>query len=111
MFTRPANSVYFKGLGFKEIALAKPLFCVLEFGFETIANYQSYLNSIIKDTKTENIAAIVVNCNPFTSSHRFLIEKAASENELVYLFVVEEDQSVFPFAIRWELIRGISAFG
>jgi [citrate (pro-3S)-lyase] ligase len=105
VFTRPANSVYFKGLGFKEIASAKPLFCVLEFGFETIANYQDYLSDIKKETITETIASIVVNCNPFTSGHRFLIEKAASENELVYLFVVEEDQSVFPFAIRWELIR------
>lgn len=105
VFTRPANAVYFKGLGFKEIATAKPLFCVLEFGFETIANYQEYLRSIKKETSSDKIAAIVVNCNPFTSGHRFLIEKAASENEWVYLFVVEEDLSVFPFAIRWELIR------
>lgn len=109
VFTRPANAVYFKGLGFKEIATAKPLFCALEFGFETITNYQGYLRSIKKETETDKVAAIVVNCNPFTKGHRFLIEKAASENELVYLFVVEEDQSVFPFVIRWELIRkGIS---
>ena len=105
VFTRPANSVYFKGLGFKEIASAKPLFCVLEFGFETIANYQDYLSSIRRVTETGNIASVVVNCNPFTAGHRYLIEKAAAENEVVYLFVVEENLSVFPFEIRWELIR------
>lgn len=105
VFTRPANAVFFKGLGFNEIASAKPLFCVLEFGFETIANYQNYLQTIKKTTQTDKVAAIVVNCNPFTSGHRFLIEKASAENELVYLFVVEEDQSAFPFLVRWELIR------
>ncbi len=105
VFTRPANAKYFKGIGFKEIASAKPLFTVLEFGFETIVNYQDYLRSIKATTKTEKIASIVVNCNPFTKGHRYLIEKAAMENELVYLFVVEEDLSVFPFAVRWKLIK------
>ena len=40
---------------------------------------------------------------------RAAIEKAAAENELVYLFVVEEDLSAFPFLVRWDLIeKGIS---
>jgi [citrate (pro-3S)-lyase] ligase len=109
VFTRPSNAVYFKGLGFKEIAVAKPLFCALEFGYETIANYQDYLKSVKMSSKNDKVAAIVVNCNPFTMGHRYLIEKAASENELVYLFVVEEDHSVFPFVVRWELIsKGIA---
>jgi len=105
VFTRPSSSVYFRCLGFTEIAVAEPLFCVLEYGFESIANFQSYLRSLKQETKTERIASIVVNCNPFTIGHKYLIEKAAAENELVYLFVVEEDRSAFPFAIRWELIR------
>jgi len=109
VFTRPTSSVYFRGLGFTEIAVAEPLFCVLEFGFESITNYQNYLSSLKKETKTEQVAAIVVNCNPFTNGHKYLIEKAAAENELLYLIVVEEDRSAFPFAVRWELIkRGIA---
>ncbi len=105
VFTRPENSVRFQGLGYNEIASAPPLFSVLEFGFESIRTYQDYLKTLVIPDKTSDIAAIVVNCNPFTNGHKYLIEKAASESELVYLFVVEEDQSVFPFAIRWELIR------
>lgn len=109
VFTRPQNSVYFTGLGFKEIAKSEPLFCVLEFGFETITNYQNYLKSIKSPIETNKIASIVVNCNPFTLGHQFLIEKAAEENDLLYLFVVEENRSVFPFNIRWDLIKsGIS---
>lgn len=105
VFTRPENSVRFKGLGFTEVASAPPLFTILEFGFESIITYQEYLDTIKPTVEVKSIAAIVVNCNPFTNGHKFLIEKAASENELVYLFVVEEDRSAFPFAVRWELIR------
>lgn len=109
VFTRPENSVRFIGLGFTEIASAPPLFAVLEFGFESIFTYQDYLKSLKVPVKTSAIAAMVVNCNPFTNGHKFLIEKAAAENEIVYLFVVEEDLSAFPFQVRWELIRkGIS---
>jgi len=105
VFTRPENSVRFCGLGFTEIATAPPLFALLEFGFESVISYQDYLKTVFLPTKTDSVAAIVVNCNPFTNGHKYLIEKASAENELVYLFVVEEDLSVFPFAIRWELIR------
>jgi len=105
VFTRPENSVRFCGLGYTLIATAEPLFAVLEFGFESIFTYQEYLKKLIVPAKTAAIAAIVVNCNPFTNGHLFLIEKAAAENELVYLFVVEEDLSAFPFKVRWELIR------
>ena len=105
VFTRPENAVRFRGLGYNEIATAPPLFTVLEFGFESIYTYQHYLESVNVPHKTSAVAAIVVNCNPFTNGHKFLIEKAASENEVVYLFVVEEERSAFSFPVRWELIR------
>lgn len=105
VFTRPENSIRFRGLGFTEIATAEPLFTMLEFGFESIFTYQDYLKTLMVPAKTTAVASIVVNCNPFTNGHKFLIEKAAAENEVVYLFVVEEDLSVFPFSVRWELIR------
>lgn len=105
VFTRPENSVRFRGLGFNEIAAAPPLFTLLEFGFESISSYQDYLRTIIQPNQSGLVASIVVNCNPFTNGHKFLIEKAAAENDLVYLFVVEEDLSAFPFTVRWELIK------
>ena len=109
VFTRPENSVRFRGLGFTEIATAPPLFALLEFGFESIFTYQDYLKTLIVPVETTAVAAMVVNCNPFTNGHKFLIEKAATESEVLYLFVVEEDRSAFPFSVRWELIRkGIS---
>lgn len=105
VFTKPQTANLFESLGFSKLATAKPLFSVLEFGYKTIKHYQEYLTKNVVKTKTDNIAAVVVNCNPFTKGHKYLIEKASKENELVYLFVVKEDLSVFPYKERWKLIE------
>lgn len=49
--------------------------------------------------------AIVMNCNPFTLGHRYLIETASKQVDKLYIFVVEEDKSVFPFKDRLELVK------
>ena len=109
VYTKPKTAKLFQALGYSLIATAEPLFAVLEFGYNTIKDYQRELKQNKVETTTKNIASIVVNCNPFTIGHRYLIEKASKENELVYLFIVSENLSAFPFEIRWKLIEeGIS---
>lgn len=105
VYTKPVNAKLFESLGYSEIARAEPVFSVLEFGYRSISDYQAYLQNNKKQNYTNNISAIVVNCNPFTNGHKYLIEKASRESELVYLFVVEENLSVFPFEVRWRLIK------
>lgn len=57
------------------------------------------------------IGAIVMNCNPFTLGHQYLVEYAAAKVARLYIFVVEEDKSEFPFADRIELVRqGVKNF-
>lgn len=57
------------------------------------------------------IGALVMNCNPFTLGHLHLVEFAAARVALLYIFVVEEDKSEFPFADRFELVkRGVKNF-
>ncbi|MBR0059986.1 MAG: hypothetical protein IJP68_00755, partial [Selenomonadaceae bacterium] len=51
------------------------------------------------------IGAIVMNCNPFTLGHQYLVEYAAAKVVRLYIFVVEEDRSEFPFKDRIELVR------
>jgi len=48
--------------------------------------------------------AIVMNCNPFTYGHQYLIETAARLVEILYIFVVEEDKSVFSFEERYRMV-------
>ncbi len=51
------------------------------------------------------IGALVMNCNPFTFGHLHLVEFAAAKVARLYIFVVEEDKSEFPFADRLELVK------
>ena len=53
--------------------------------------------------------AIVMNCNPFTLGHKWLIEHAAGKVDRLYVFVVEEDKSLFKFKDRLEMVRAGSA--
>ena len=55
--------------------------------------------------KRTPIGAIVMNCNPFTLGHQYLVEYAAAKVARLYIFVVEEDKSEFPFKDRIELVR------
>ena len=52
-----------------------------------------------------NVGAIVMNCNPFTLGHLYLIEYAAKEVDQLFIFVVEEDASFFSFDDRIMLVR------
>lgn len=54
---------------------------------------------------SKTAGAIVMNCNPFTYGHRFLIETAMQQVEALYIFVVEEDKSVFSFTDRFEMVK------
>ncbi len=105
VFTRPENIMRFEGLGYRHIASAEPLIAVLEFGYKNINDYKLYLDTIRSKNNEQKVAAIVMNGNPFTLGHQYLIEKAAGENELVYVFVVEAERSVFPFIDRFEMIE------
>lgn len=51
------------------------------------------------------VGAIVMNCNPFTLGHRYLIETCAKRCDMLIVFVVQEDKSFFPFEDRIRLVR------
>ncbi len=50
-------------------------------------------------------ACIVMNCNPITNGHLYLIETCAKEVDDVIVFLVEENKSVFPFDVRFKLVK------
>lgn len=53
----------------------------------------------------KKIGAIVMNCNPFTLGHMYLIEEAKKSVDLLIIFVVEEDKSYFSFNNRMEMVK------
>ena len=52
----------------------------------------------------KKIGAIVMNCNPFTNGHKFLIESAVKQVDFLYIFLVEENKSIFPYELRKKLV-------
>ena len=50
------------------------------------------------------VSAIVMNANPFTLGHLYLIEKAAAQSDLLHIFIVSEDVSLVPFQVRKRLV-------
>lgn len=67
------------------------------------------LKVLSKDKKGKKIGSLNVNCNPFTLGHRYLIEQSLKKVDHLYLFVVEEDASEFPFKDRYEMVkRGVA---
>jgi [citrate (pro-3S)-lyase] ligase len=92
IFTRPANAPTFEQLNFRLLVTDGPV-ALLEFG----GGFERYLAAHDALRRTGRNAAVVVNANPFTLGHLFLVESAARAADTVYLFVVREDRSVFPF--------------
>ncbi len=52
----------------------------------------------------KKIGSIVMNCNPFTHGHRYLIEQASEAVDFLIIFVVEEDESIFSFDERFAMV-------
>lgn len=102
IYTKTDKSFFFKDLGFIEIARVDGLVSFME---NRRHGFSSYLEKLAEYKHGDDSAALVVNCNPFTLGHRWLVEKTAEENGTVHLFVVSEDKSFFPFKDRYELVK------
>lgn len=110
LYTKCNSAKFFGDLGFYEIARIDGQIVFME---NRKTGFQNYLRTFAKDalpegltaeTPTRKIAALVMNANPFTLGHQYLIEKAAAENDLLHLFIVSEDASLVPFKIRKQLV-------
>ncbi|MGL6120966.1 MAG: [citrate (pro-3S)-lyase] ligase, partial [Fusobacteriaceae bacterium] len=109
IFTTPKNIDIFKAIGFSLISSTDKV-ALLEIGTEnitrTIENIKKeYLQENGIFVKNKKRALIVMNCNPFTLGHQYLIERASSENDEVIIFVVQEDKSSFNFKVRYQLVK------
>jgi len=104
IFTKPSNNFLFEGLGYKVIVDTDKV-SLLEVGNKNIHSELENLKKNYEIKENEKYAALIMNCNPFTLGHKYIVEKAAKENSNVIIFVVEEDKSSFPFQIRFQLIK------
>lgn len=103
VYTKPENATFFAAAGFYEVAAVPGAVVLMENQREGFARYLDALSQ--QRLAQQPAAAVVMNANPFTLGHLYLVQKAAQENGVLHLFVVSEERSLFPFAARLRLVR------
>ena len=99
VFTKVEYASSFQALNFSPLANQGRV-VLLEYG-NGLKNWLASNQALIRPGVS---GAVVVNCNPFTNGHRFLIETAARQVDRLFVFVVREERSVFPFDVRFRLV-------
>ena len=104
VFTKPEYRTVFESLGFHVLGEA-PKAILLENG-RGLQQYCDRLRAFAGGNKT---GVIVMNANPFTLGHKYLIEKALEQVDHLVVIPVMEDVSMFPYKERLEMIcRGVA---
>ena len=102
LYTKCDSAKFFGDLGFYEIVRVNNQIVFME---NRRTGFSDYLSELAKTKQEgEKIAALVVNANPFTLGHQYLIETASRENDILHLFIVSEDASLIPFDVRKKLV-------
>jgi len=101
LYTKPKNKWLFSSLFFYPIAQTRDVLLM-----ENRQNgIQDFLRSLPDGKQGSAVGAAVMNCNPFTKGHRYLIETAAGECDHVYVFVLSEDKSRFSAKDRMNMVK------
>jgi [citrate (pro-3S)-lyase] ligase len=101
LFTVPENKRIFTGLGFWTIVESSEAL-LMENRKDGLAGF---INRLDCPTKSGVIGCVIANCNPFTNGHLYLIEAATRECDLLHLFILSEDRSLFSSRERLALAK------
>ena len=103
LYTKPSAAKFFKDLGFYEIARVESSLVFMENVKDGFTSYLASLRALRFDSGVSG--CVVMNANPFTKGHRYLVEQACKSCDHLHLFVVSEDLSLVPYAVRLRLIE------
>ena len=105
LYTKPENKDMFSSLFFYPVAETDKVL-LMENRKDGIINF---LNTLPAEQTFGTVGAAIMNCNPFTLGHRYLIETAAKECNHLYVFVVSEDKSLFSAEDRLKMVQSGTA--
>lgn len=100
VFTKAKNENIFTSLSMDVIEKTEDV-VLLEGGF---FKYADWIQNIKKDLDKDEYSAIVMNANPLTLGHEYLVDKALEEARDLIIFVLEEDASYFSTKDRYEMV-------
>lgn len=127
LYTKPDNRQLFESLSFRLIA-ESPNAILMETGVGGIEKYCEELRVKSEELRVKSeelkndesvvsnarkpIGVIVMNANPFTLGHRFLVEQSSELVERLYVVVVREDCSMFSYNERKAMVsQGVRDIG
>jgi len=102
LYSAPHNLPFFRGWGFYPLVEVPQRVVLMENSPVAIEKYCESLRVQRRPGKT--IGGIVLNANPFTLGHRYLVAQAARACDWLHVFVVKEDASSFSYADRFALV-------
>ncbi|WP_455719740.1 [citrate (pro-3S)-lyase] ligase [Agathobacter sp.] len=81
-------------------------YCVSKSGSNFVPGRDENVSAARPNTRSSGLrsAAIVMNANPFTLGHRYLVSEAAKKYDLVHIFGLSDESSLIPYAVRKKLI-------
>jgi [citrate (pro-3S)-lyase] ligase len=103
LYTKPDRAPLFEGCGFHKIVEVPDHACLMENSPEGIQDYCESLKAFRQQGK--RIGCVVLNANPFTLGHLYLVRRALRECDWLHVFVVAEDASTIPYADRLYMVR------
>lgn len=101
LYTKPENRAQFMGLGFHEVARAGEALLMEN----RRGGFDAWAEALAAPEAPGTAGAVVMNCNPMTLGHQYLVERAREQCDFLYVFVVSEDKSAVPAKDRLELVR------
>ena len=101
VFTKPSNKAVFESLAFETLAETDSV-VFMENGQMPLRDYLLSLERLARPGKS---GVIVMNCNPFTRGHRYLIEEASKQVDNLYVIPLKENNRNFNYEERREMIR------
>lgn len=101
VFTKPANEELFRQMGFSLVGRAAGAI-MLESDPRALPRYAAYLRSLRRPGKC---GAVVMNGNPLTRGHLYLIEEARRRADHLYVILVADNPlTFFSYADRREML-------
>ena len=101
LYTKPRNEFLFADLMFYPVAQTGDVL-LMEDRRDGI---RQFIKELPAGTHSGKVGAAVMNCDPFTLGHQYLVETAAKDCDHLYVFVLSEDKGYFSTADRLEMVR------
>lgn len=99
IYTKPEYENVFTSIFYKVLAKTDKIVLLTD----DYDDYYKWIDSIKE--LGDYTCAVVMNANPFTKGHRYLMDVVQREVTNIIVFVVEEDSSLFSFKDRFRMVK------